>query len=98
MLKRFKSRREIRDRLDEQINAVLSEMSHHDPSSEEYGELVKRSTLLNDTKTNKGRGSLSADAILGGAVTLGSIGLIVFIEKTSLTNSRAYQFVKPKTP
>jgi hypothetical protein len=80
-------------KLDIAIDAVLSDMAHHSPTTEEYGKLLERLKDLHKMKETEKPSRPSPDVVIqSGAYILG-IGMILHHEEFNVITSKALNFV-----
>lgn len=87
--------------LDEPIKNVLTELNVFNPNDPEWEQNLKHMERLYELKhSEKPRWirRVSPDAVLSGAVTLLSIGVIVAYEQKHVLTSKGMNYIKPKTP
>jgi hypothetical protein len=75
--------------LDEVINAILREMSDHDPYSKKYAKMVEQLTKLEELRK---KNRISKDTWITLAAHLLGIAIVVGHERTNIISSKAVQF------
>jgi len=80
-----------KSKLDLAIDAVLSEMEHHSPTTEEYGKLLERLSALYKLRQPSPRPS--PDVLVQSAVHILGIAMILRHEELNIITTKALAFV-----
>lgn len=80
-----------KSKLDLAIDAVLSDMEHHSPTTEEYGKLLERLTALYKLRETPAR--VTPDVLVQSAVHILGIAMIIRHEELNIITTKALAFV-----